>query len=195
MKTRLFFVFLTVVLLCFSSVSRSESRDEIIDNPLFETSNTRWKVLDDDYAAIQGANSNALLELIKDKKGCHIDYLSGVKYEKPLDKLYDYIFTTKKNGYAVTVKHDYHVVGAEANQEFRHSLNTDDFSDRAKKSLISLFKRASRDDISSTVRVSYAINKSQTTAENQYILDQQLVSFGEFSLYDFIDVSDKLGCD
>lgn len=181
--------------LCFSTTVYGVSRQDIIDNPLFDTSESRWKVLDDNYAAIKGTKSSALLELIKDKKGCHIDFLSGVKYEKPLDKYYDFIFTTKKNGYAVTVKHDFHHVGDSNSEEFRHSLNTDAISEQGRKSLVGLLRRAARDDISSAVRISYGISKGSAVSDGQYYLDNALYTFAEFSLYYFVEVADKLGCD
>lgn len=181
--------------LCISTAAYGVSRQEIIDNPLFETSESRWKVMDDDYAVIKGIKTSAFLELIKDKNGCHIDFLSGVKYEKPLDKYYDFIFTTKRNGYAATVKHDFHQLGGPSSEEYRHSLDADAMSPQGRKTLVGLLKRSARDDISSTVRVSYGISKATVGSGNQYYLDNQLYTFSEFSLYYFVEVADKLGCD
>ncbi|MDX1692489.1 MAG: hypothetical protein R3208_01915 [Ketobacteraceae bacterium] len=192
MKKSLFVLATTLLL---STASFAASRQEIINNPLFDTSDSRWKVMDDNYAAIQATKGNAILELIRNKQGCHIDFLSGVKYEKPLDKHYDYIFTTKKNGYAVTLKHDFHHVGDPTSEEYRHSLNTDEISAQGKKSLVGLLKRAARDDISSAVRISYGLTKPSAVKDGSYSLDNPLYSFGEFSLYYFVEVSDKLGCD
>lgn len=181
--------------LCISTTAYGVSREEIINNPLFDTSESRWKVMDDDYAVIKGMKTNAFLELIKDKNGCHIDFLSGVKYEKPLDKYYDFIFTTKKNGYAVTVKHDFHQMGDGLSEEYRHSLDTDAISPQGRKAMVGLLKRAARDDISSAVRVSYGLSKTTAVKDGNYYLDNPLYTFSEFSLYYFVEVADKLGCD
>ena len=186
------FVFATALLM--SGVSYAESREEIINNPLFDTSDSRWKVMDDNYAVIQATRGNALLELIKDEDGCHIDFLSGVKYEKPLERNFDYIFTTRRNGYVFTLTHDYHYVGDPASGEFRHSLNTSEISPQGRKALVGLLKRAASDDISSSVRVTYGMTKPSAVTEGTYKLENPLYAFGEFSLYYFEQVSDKLGC-